>query len=240
MTDLEHLQVHLGSQLEASGGVFDRLDYNRLRCLGVVLRNRPHVHPDSDWDFPPSSLQDWVKSYEATRDVVRMTTESGLASLLAANADAIRTSLSKDMIPAIDALVIEETTIEGMIAAAKVKNLFTNEGIGITLSISPTGDQLAEALRVELHESIRWAERRKVDPATGAKRLQLGALIGKAAAGGALATANLALGALAGLHAMPSLNLSSVTIVLGVVGSSYTGLAGACDALRAIGEVLEK
>jgi hypothetical protein len=57
MNDLERLNFEVGPLLEAAGGVLDKFDYNRLRRLGVTLRNIPQVREGQDWDFPPASLQ---------------------------------------------------------------------------------------------------------------------------------------------------------------------------------------
>ena len=75
MNDLERLDFTLGPNLQAKNGILDRLDYGRLRRLGVQLRDIPL--PSEDWDIPPSSLQGWVESYDATIESVRVASTSG-------------------------------------------------------------------------------------------------------------------------------------------------------------------
>ena len=91
---------------------------------------------------------------------------------------------------------------------------------------------------VPLSVSVTWGERPKVDKSVGAKRLQIGALIGKAAVGGALAVGNLSLGVLGGLSILPAIQPTNVPIAVGIVGSAYTGLAAAFDAVEKIGAVI--
>lgn len=72
----------------------------------------------------------------------------------------------------------------------------------------------------------------------GLKRLQVGALIGKAATGGALAVSNLSLGVLGGLSVVPGIALTNIPIAAGLVTSTYTGLAAAFDAVEKIASTL--
>jgi hypothetical protein len=82
MESLERLDMKLGAELQARGGVLDRLDYGRLRRLGIQLRNIPK--PSGDWDLPPSSLQGWIASFEASKQAFEIASESGLMRLLQA------------------------------------------------------------------------------------------------------------------------------------------------------------
>jgi hypothetical protein len=100
-------------------------------------------------------------------------------------------------------------------------------------SNAASSEEIARVLVVTLGESVRYDERPKVDKNVGVKRLQIGALIGKAAAGGALVVTNLSIGALAALSVLPALG-GNVPFAVGIVGSAYTGLATACDAVEKI------
>ena len=70
MNDLDRLNFEISAPLEAAGGVLDKFDYNRLRRLGVLLRNIPFVREGQNWDLPPASLQGWIKSYAATVETI--------------------------------------------------------------------------------------------------------------------------------------------------------------------------
>jgi hypothetical protein len=107
----------------------------------------------------------------------------------------------------------------------------------LTAPRAPSPEEIASVLVIVLGESVKYQDRPKVDKGVWAKRLQIGALIGKAAAGGALATANMAIGAIAGLSVVPTA-VAAIPISVGVVTSAYTGLVAACDAVEKIGASL--
>jgi hypothetical protein len=107
---LQHLDFLLRPELERKGGILDRLNYRHVRCLGITLRNIPR--PGKDWDLPPSNLQGWVASYDATIDVISLAGESGLLPLLKNNAEQIRDSLSLGTIPALDLEIVDRKMLE--------------------------------------------------------------------------------------------------------------------------------
>ncbi len=232
MNDLERLDFHVGPHLQAAGGILDRLDYGRLRRLGVVLRNIPR--PGEDWDIPPSSLRGWVASYGATIDTVAMAQRSGVLPLLKEVSDEIRAVASVEALPALDEQLVERKTLDELVEYAKAEDRFKRFDFERFSSSAPSREELARALVVEINVSTSWQDRPKVDKGTGLRRLQLGALIGKAATGGALAVANLSLGVLGGLSGVPSIALTSIPIAAGLVTSAYTGLAAAFDAVEKI------
>lgn len=235
MADAEHLSSKIGAELNAAGGVLDKLDYNRLRHLGVTLRNIPRVRKDHDWDLPPAVLQGWIKSYSATLDTIRMAEEAGLTSVLQENSAEIRALLSPEVIPLLDRYVISkedfEKELEELISLAKA-----SDAVRLSLPHYVTSDEeLAHILVVDLYSSVQFRDRPIVDKKVGMKRLQIGALIGKVAVGGALTVANLSIGALAGVvTALPTLSLGSVAAALGIATSCYTGLVAASDAVEKI------
>ena len=236
MNNLERLDFHVGPQMQALGGILDRLDYGRLRRLGVVLRNIPR--PGEDWDLPPSSLQGWVASYGATIESVRIAQRSGLLTLLKDSSDEIREHASVEALPAIDVQIVDRKTLAELVEYAKVDDRFKTFDFDRFSSSAPSEEDLARALVVEINASTSYQERPKVDKGTGLRRLQVGALIGKAATGGALAVANLSLGVLGGLSVVPSVALTSIPIAAGLVTSAYTGLAAAFDAVEKIATAL--
>lgn len=237
MNDLEHLNFEIGPPLEATGGILDKLNYGRLRRLGVILRNIPHAREDGDWDVPPATLQGWIKSYAATVETVQIAEESGLLSVIKSKSREIRALLSPKMIPLFDTYIVPKERIEEMVAHAKEYNKFDDYGFDAFSRNAVSGEDIARVIIVTLDTSVRWDKRPKVDKSVGLKRLQIGALIGKAATGGALAVANFSLGALAGLSVLPAL-VGNVPIAIGVVGSAYTGLAAAFDAVEKIAAVV--
>jgi hypothetical protein len=236
MNDLERVDFHVGPRLQAYDGILDHVDYRRLRRLGVQLRDIPS--PRDDWDIPPSSLQGWVESYAATIESVQISESSGLLALLAETSDEIRQVLSIEALPALDAQIVEPKELEELIERAKAKDRFKDFDFEHFMSSAPSKEEVARALVVQINVSTSWRERPKVDKPAGFKRLQVGALIGKAATGGALAVANLSLGVLGGLSVVPGIALTSIPIAAGLVTSTYTGLAAAFDAVEKIASTL--
>jgi hypothetical protein len=236
--DAEHLNFEIGPSLEARGGILDKLDYSRLRRLGVRLRNIPEIHENQDWDFPPSSLQGWIESYTSAVEAVAIAERSGLNSILRAHSAEIRALLSPAIIPSIDTHIVPKEHVEEMIEHAKEYKGFENFDFENFSSNATSREEIAHAIVVQLDESVSWSARPQVDDHVGAKRLRIGALIGKAAAGGALAVGNLALGAVAGLTVLPAI-VGHVPLALGIIGSAYTGTAGVLDAVEKIGAVVK-
>jgi|GEM_PF-4343480 len=235
MDDLERLDFEIGP---LAADILDKLDYGRLRQLGGVLRNIPHTSEDEDWDYPPASLQGWIASYEATLEAFQIAERSGFLTLIKSRSETLQALLSPAMIPSLDAYIVERETIETMISQAKERDRFKDLDFERFSSNAASREEIAGVIVVTLDESIRWDERPKIDKSVWPKRLQVGALIGKAAAGGALTVANLALGVLAGLSVVPTIPLAHVPIAVGIIGSAYTGLAAACDAVEKIAAVV--
>jgi hypothetical protein len=236
MNDLERLDFHVGARLQAYDGILDHLDYRRLRRLGVQLRNIPSLR--DDWDIPPSSLQGWVESYAATIESVQLSKSSGLLAVLAEASDEIRQVLSIETLPALDSQIVDPKKLEELIDRAKANDRFADFDFEHFMASAPSKEEVAQALVVQINVSTTWSERPKVDQHTGLRRLQVGALIGKAATGGALAVANLSLGVLGGLSVVPGIALTNIPIAAGIVTSTYTGLAAAFDAVEKIASSL--
>lgn len=236
MNGAERLDFLLGPRLQSLGGILDQLDYRRLRRIGVQLRDIPA--PGEDWDFPVASLQGWIESYAAAVETIRITQESGLLSIMKDTSEEIRELLSTAIIPALDAQIVEPKNIDELIAYAKEHDRFKDFDFERFSGSAPSREEIARVIVVPLNVSVTWGERPKVDKSVGAKRLQIGALIGKAAVGGALAVGNLSLGVLGGLSILPAIQPTNVPIAVGIVGSAYTGLAAAFDAVEKIGAVI--
>ena len=202
----------------------------------MQLRNIPS--PRDDWDIPPSSLQGWVESYAATIESVQISEASGLLTLLTDASDEIRQLLALEALPALDAQVVDQKHLEELIDRAKEKDWFKDFDFERFMASTPTKEEVARALVVQINVSTSWPERPKVEKPAGLKRLQVGALIGKAATGGALAVANLSLGVVGGLSIVPGITLTNIPIAAGLVTSTYTGLAAAFYAVEKIASTL--
>lgn len=237
MNQIEHLDFHVGPELQALGGILDRLDYGRLRRLGVQLRDIPK--PGQDWDYPPSSLQGWIQSYAATIETVQLAQSVGLLPLIKEASEEIQGILSLETVPFLDALVAEKETLAVLIKDAKKENRLKDFDFERFSAMTPTREDLANALRVQIDVTVRWDERPKVEEHVGLKRLQIGALIGKVATGGALAASNISLGVLGGLSVLPAVALTNVPIAVGLVTSAYTGFSAAFDAVEKIAVALK-
>jgi hypothetical protein len=236
MTEIERLDFQVGSQLQAYGGILDNLDYARLRRLGVLLRLIPK--PGESWDIPPSSLVGWIESYGATIECIQIAQRSGVLPLLRDCSDEIRRLLSFETIPALDAHLIGEKEVEELIAHAQQEDHFKEFDFERFMSSAPTNEDIARVIVVNLNYPGPYQAEPKVEKHVGLRRLQVGALIGKAATGGALAVGNLALGVLGGLSVLPAVSPTEIPIAAGIVTSVYTGLAAAFDAVEKIGATL--
>lgn len=237
MNQIELLDSHVGPELQVFGGILDRLDYTRLRRLGVQLRDIPK--PREEWDLPPSSLQGWIQSYAATIETVHHAQSVGLLPLIKKNSEQIRDILSFETVPSLDADLVGEEVLAALIEDAKKENRFKELDIELFLSKTPTREELAQALRVQLDVTIRFDERPKVEERVGLKRLQIGALIGKVATGGALAVGNISLGVLGGLSFLQAVSPTNVQTAVGLVTSAYTGFSAAFDAIEKIAIALK-
>ena len=129
--------------------------------------------------------------------------------------------------------------LKELIEQAKAKDRFKDLDFERFIASAPSQQELARILVVDLHASVPWQQRTKVKETVGHKRLQIGALIGKAATGGALAVANISLGVLGGLSVIPSVALTNIPIVGGLLTSAYTGLSAAFDAVEKIATTLQ-
>lgn len=237
MTPLEHLEMAVGAELQAQGGILDRLDYRRIRQLGVRLRNIPA--PSDDWDLPSSSLQGWVGSYDASLEIVRIMAEAGLERLLRSHSSEIREALSVEILPCIDAAIAGRPALDMLVKRAKDEDLVRRVDFTNRAAEAPSREALAEYLVVQLDVGVTWPERPKVDERVGMRRLKLGALIGQMALGGALAAANVSLGVVAGvLSSIPAI-VGNVPIAAGMIGSTYTGLNGLFSALDKVADALK-
>ena len=236
MTAIERLDFHVGSQLQAYGGILDNLDYARLRRLGVLLRNIPK--PTDNWQIPPSSLLGWIESYKATLECITISKNSGILQLLIDSSEDIRQLLSFETVPALDAQLIGEKELSDLIAQAKSEDKFVNFSFEHFMSVAPTEEDIARFIVVQVNYPTPYQAEPKMEKSIGLKRLQVGALIGKAATGGALAVGNIALGVLGGLSILPAVAPTEIPIAAGLVTSTYTGLAAAFDAIEKIGATL--
>lgn len=229
----------IDSELEAAGGVLDRLDYGRVRRLGVRLRNVSK--PSADWDLPPSSLQGWVDSFRASTDSLEVASASGLLRLLQTHADEIRAVLSQEMLPAVDRDITDARTLDDLIALAKEHDRLKGLDLQRWQCRLPSETELARALVVQLGVTVPWPERPKVDEETGLRRLKLGALISQVALGGAVAVGNMALGAVGGVvTSVAGMTGSAIPLVVGLLGSTYAGFNGLLSAVDKLVDALKK
>jgi hypothetical protein len=236
MEHFERLDMILGGELQARGGILDQLDYIRLRRLGSQLRDIPK--PSEDWDLAPGTLQRWIASFEASKQVFEVMSKSGLMQLLQENGDEIRTALSRNMIPAIDAEIADPATIDEIIASVKAHDRVKQFDFERFRSDAPSKEGIAHALVVELNVHVPYDKRPKVSKKTGLKRLQAGTFIGQAALGGGLAVGNLSLGVVGGIITSIPAILGAVPLTLGLVGSTYTGCNAVLSAVEKLAGTL--
>jgi len=234
----EFLDFRLGAELQALGGILDRIDYNEVRRLGNRLRDIPGV-PD-DWDVAPSTLEGWVTSYGASKRVVGITRESGLLELLKENDEEIRRALSPEIMPLADAAFVGKDTAYEMIESAKKSDRVKSFDFEQFQRSAPSEDDLARALVVQVDLHLSWDERPKVEEGTGKRRLRIGAILAQGVLGGALAGVNLSLGALANYIPHLSAMVGQVSTSVGIAASTYTGLSKVFEAIEKLAGELRK
>jgi hypothetical protein len=238
MNSRDHLDMRLGSELQALGGILDKIDYNEIRGLGNQLRNIPHV--SDDWDLPPASLADWVTSYRASKRVVVVAWESGLLKLLQEHDEEIREALSPEIIPQADAELAGKDTLYEMIESAKKSDLVKSFDPERFQADAPSQDELARALVVQIDLHLSWQERPKVNEETGKSRLKIGAIVGQGVLGGALAGVNLSLGVLGNYIPHIAAMVGQVPTTVGIAASTYTGLSKVFEAVEKLAGELKK
>ena len=87
---------------------------------------------------------------------------------------------------------------------------------------------------------MSWDDRPRVDETIGLRRLKVGAAIGQVALGGALAVANIGLGAFGLLTSIVGLTGNQVPLTVALVGSTYTGFNGLLSGLDKVADALKK
>lgn len=237
-TPQDHLDLRLGPELQALGGILDRIDYNELRSLGNQLRNIPHV--SDDWNLPHSSLDGWVSSYRASKRVVGIAWESGLFRLLQECDEEIREALSPEIIPAVDAELVGKDAMYQMIESAKKSDRVKNFDPERFQADAPSEESLAHALAIKIGVHLSWSERPKVDEGTGKNRLKIGAILGQGVLGGALAGVNLSLGVLGNYIPHLAAMVGQVSTTVGIAASTYTGLSKVFEAVEKLAGELKK
>ncbi len=233
---LQELEHGLAPDLEARGGVLDRVDYARLRKLASTLRNIPR--PGTDGDLPPVVVAGWVASYEASQEVIQVVVESGMLRVLKAHSRGISANLSVDTLPQVDRLLLTPAELSTLIALAKTNDLVGTIDLVRVQAGLPDSGRLAAILCVDLGDPGRYDERPKVNEETKIRRLRLGAILGQVATGAAFATANLGLGVNAALAPTLSSGAIAIPTAIAIAGSVFAGLNGLFAALNTLTEEL--
>ena len=208
--------MRLGSELQALGGILDKIDYNEIRGLGNQLRNIPHV--SDDWDLPPANLLELLQEHD----------------------EEIREALSPEIIPEADAELVGKDTIYEMIESARKSDRVKSFDPERFQADTPSEDELARALVVQIDLHLSWQERPKVNEETGKSRLKIGAIVGQGVLGGALAGVNLSLGVLGNYIPHIAAMVGQVPTTVGIAASTYTGLSKVFEAVEKLAGELKK
>jgi hypothetical protein len=242
--------------LETVTESLSKVDFNRVRRIALRLRTERHelkeiassAENSDSWEQQEPTLEDH-SGFEIPLNLVLRLTDSysnlvdelersGLGKILVEHKIRIGSFVSPDTLPVVDAGVANPDELRAMIAQTREQDEVANTSLGraVLQEIPPE-----EIVRRET--SARNAK----PEATGflgimkPRRLRKIAALGKVALGGTLAATNVSLGITAGVvTALPTLGIGTVGAAAGIVGSTYTGLAAACDGLKDYASILEE
>jgi hypothetical protein len=159
---------------------------------------------------------------------------------LQSHTDEIRSALSRDILPAIEETIADAKTLDDLITLARDHDRMKELSFESLQSGLPSDAALARALVVQLDGNMSWDDRPRVDETIGLRRLKVGAAIGQVALGGALAVANIGLGAFGLLTSIVGLSCGQVPLTVALVGSTYTGFNGLLSGLDKVADALKK
>ena len=232
---IEHLRLQLGSGVDAA---LDKLNYQALRReLGTIGAGYHSIRNISD-DPPPASLQMGIRGFMALQRLFVVMGESGLlVEVRGEPARAVRPHV-KDVLPSLDAQLIDddgllESMIEVTVRRGEEQEV-SDQDIEVLVKVDP--DRLAGALIVDIHDSVKWDERPKVDSQQRARRVRIAGTIARMLAGGLLIGGNAALGVLSPLDFSLPTTTSTVPVLVGIVGSIGVGLSTVGSGLEKLSE----
>ena len=212
------------------------IDYNQVRRIASRLRELDSYYGSH---FDHARLHDITATYDAHIALFDQLENSGLEEVLDSGAELLRSQVSRHTLPAAEADVVYLDKIDSMIATAKEAT-----------ERQPRSELISVVTPAAIERYIYHFEMRKlaqpkeegktVSDNTWSRTLKIAVATGKFALGGLFASANLGLGAFAGVvPALPTLTMGTVDTAVCVATSIFTGLETSLDALKDMAEVIE-
>ena len=258
LDEVEQLHERLRNpMLEA----LSKTDYNEMKRLAETYHRLHRAYNMIGWytnaapkvhDFFESAIQA-KNEYQHLLDEIR---ESGLATILVREREILFRIIATNTLPYIDREIASQSPLfesyrhedVSWLSKLRAEHHIIEEDCGEHLLSKITTEQL-----VEIHMYAEYRAKKfkrlsdKYKKTVTSKRLpvwpkalRLTAALGKIIIGAGFASANVGLGALAGVIAtLPVLTLGSVAAVVGIATSCYTGLHAACDGLRQFADTAE-
>ena len=258
-----HPQVSLGSVINREiDDTLDRISFDEVRRIHARLRG---LHDKYQGYLEFTSLgsrlfvcETWLGDLPEIRDSYRSLvdelTKAGMMKILAEHDEAFRRIAGPLSLPLLDAALLDSATLESFIE--------TSKRLGVDDSPRLTDERMIVALMGLVSDDAITKFETKVRADKEARNLPYGATLDsiesqttkktlvkatriisastKLLAGAGLLAGNITLGCFAGvLQSLPSLAMGTVAGATAVAASCYTGLNGASDGLKELGNALE-
>ena len=228
--DLEKLKHELGPGIERA---LNKVDYrslrHELRAVGAGYHNIRHLSDDP----PPANLRMGIKGFMALQRLVVVLKEAGIIDEVQGKAGSVVRPYTKEVLPSLDTeLVDDERLLEAILDATIRED--EEQGAsekGLALLDRVAQIDLARVLVVNVHASVNWEDRPRVNHNQQAKRLRIAGIMAKMLAGGLLLGVNVAIGVLSPVvFSLPTDTGSSPLLValVGSAGAGLTTIGGGC------------
>ena len=234
-------EAELDEQWRASfAAALDKLDYNKVRALQKEFAAAHNVLRAAEPERPVAYDHE-VHAVLAARDayakLIKELDRSGLSPVLLDGSEALRRSAGPNTLPLIEESIATAAEVRELVNIARRENALAAQHLGRDLLVVVSEESLRKLLQPRERASKAKAPARK---SRFAKPIRVLSAMLKVAAGGSLACADLMLGSLVGVVAvLPTVTLATVPTVLAVASSTFTGINGACDGIKAVAEVVE-
>jgi hypothetical protein len=207
------------------------VDYNYIRRISSHLRGLRSLFHSRDTRV---GLYEITAIYDAHIALFNQLQNSGLEEVFEEEDKVLRSRIIRHVLPAAEADVVNTRELESVLATVKEAPEHHNRS---QLLSAVTPDTIEEYIYASGAEDGGKLGESNTLP----RRLKIVSAAGKFALGGLFASANLGLGAFAGVvSALPTLTLGTVSAAVGVAASTYTGLNTSLDALKDMAAAIER
>lgn len=226
----------------------NQTDFNRTRRILLTFEELLVEYSSdamrTEGDVAELSITTWVTYREFLDELDR----SGLAGILLERSDEIQRLVREQRIPHFDQVwardhlhhLAGELTVEDMVMFAANDNLLREYMLGRRLLVEISIGRLSRDPDINPAVEVSPPPAEAQTESRLPNRLKKIAAMGKMAAGGGLAAANVCAGVTIGIASLlPTLSIGTIAGAVGIATSTYTGLNAACDALRDLAETLD-